>query len=111
MKTENFKRKKSSHYFFFLTLTTRLLDVRCDLRRGKLCAQLRYCASCKTAGITRCGLRDSSVMTTRAVINHINAATHYKHVPAAIKVLIDEYKSYECYQITNIVIFFINFVI
>ena len=30
-----------------------------------------HCSSCKAAGVRRCGLVDSCVMTARAIVNHI----------------------------------------
>ena len=52
-----------------------------------------HCSSCKAAGVTRCGLVDSSVMNTRAVVNHLLSDAHYKFAAVPIKALIDEYKS------------------
>ena len=70
-----------------------------------------HCSSCKRAGVTRCGLVDSSVMTTRAIKSHILSATHYKFVADDVKRLIDEYNSMLLYLFVLTTNKFIQFII
>ena len=52
-----------------------------------------FCSSCKSGGVIRCGLKPSQRFTTRAIREHIESDTHYKHAPEAIKALLDVCKA------------------
>ena len=51
-----------------------------------------YCSSCRQAGVMRCGIEHSPRMTTRAIINHISSAIHYKYSTPPIQQLLKEYE-------------------